>query len=69
MKQTIRANKRHKEKVEAESVELYQKLVDATPKEAADWVDANVTDFASAKKALKILAAAVSYHATELDKS
>ena len=50
---------RTKDDLDAEAARLYPKLIalrQKAPTEIAQWVDANVTDFASAKDALKTLA-------------
>jgi hypothetical protein len=57
------------DEIDREAVEAYPKLTTlktSTPAQVQAWVDANVTDLASAKDAIKTLAVAVGFLARKL---
>jgi hypothetical protein len=57
------------DELDAAAARQYAKLValrDMTPEQVAAWIDANVTDFAKAKDAIKTLAIAVGILARRL---
>ena len=51
-----KASQELKDKAALKSDTVFQTLQSKTPQEAADYVDANVTDLASAKQMLKVFA-------------
>lgn len=61
MKVDLQAPPKIKEKYGRDSDALIVSMKSKTPQQAADWVEDNVTDLASAKKVLKAYAKAICY--------
>ncbi len=61
MRRDVTAPRELKDRLDARKVQALSSLASMTPSEASAWVNANVTDLASAKKVLQGLAAAVAY--------
>lgn len=59
MRIDLKADKDIKDRAEADNDPLLKQFRGASPKQAAAWIDSNVTDIATAKLVLKSMAKAI----------